>query len=220
IVSVVQAGKANPGVAWQRFMEGGPLAFLPLDDGSSSIVWTRPDLAAERLLRLDETRFCEELGDASNHWLGAIESCGPRAAFDLTMRLSQRYAGRRVALVGDAAHVVHPLAGQGVNLGFLDAAALVEVLLEARKAHEDWADGTSVERTLARYSRWRRSDAEVMARGIHGLRALFTPAALAPLRRLGMKLVGRSWIAREAFVRRAAGVHNDAPAMARGSYSG
>lgn len=216
IVSVVRAERPNPGVAWQRFMEGGPLALLPLADGSSSIVWTRPSREAQRLLALPDEAFCEELSAASGEWLGPVESCGPRAAFDLTMRLSKRYAAERIALVGDAAHVVHPLAGQGVNMGFLDAAALVECLSTGRGEHEDWREEAVLEPLLERYQRWRRSDAELMARGIHGIRALFTPTLLAPLRRLGLRLVAQSWSAREAFLRRAAGLHADAPALARG----
>jgi 2-octaprenyl-3-methyl-6-methoxy-1,4-benzoquinol hydroxylase/2-octaprenylphenol hydroxylase len=215
VVGVVGAERPNPGVAWQRFMDGGPLAFLPLNDGSSSIVWTRPEREADRLLKLDDEDFCDQLGAAAGKWLGDIKSCGPRAAFDLTMRLSKRYAAGRTVLVGDAAHVVHPLAGQGVNLGFLDAAALVELLVSAREANRDWAVDVELAPVLERYQRWRRSDAEVMARGIHGIRALFEPPLLAPIRRLGMRIVGRSWLAREAFLRRAAGVHPDAPQMAR-----
>jgi len=215
IVAVVRAERFNPGVAWQRFMEGGPLAFLPLSDGSSSIVWTRPDRDAERLLSLSEEDFSAELDSASGAWLGTVKSCGPRASFDLTTHLSDRYAAPRTALVGDAAHLVHPLAGQGVNMGFLDAAALVELLAGARKEQDNWADEEMLDAVLNRYSRWRRSDAEVMARGIHGLRALFTPPFLGPLRRLGLRLVSRSWIARDAFLRRASGLHEDAPALAR-----
>lgn len=218
IVSVVRAERANPGVAWQRFMEGGPLAFLPLSDGASSIVWTRPNAEAERLLGIEDEAFCEALTEASGEWLGAVEVCGPRAGFDLTMRLSDRYAARRTALVGDAAHVVHPLAGQGVNMGFLDAAALVEVLAALREEHDEWASENVLDCALERYQRWRRSDAEVMALGIHGIRALFTPPVLAPLRRLGLNMVAQSWPAREAFVRRAAGLHSDAPALARESH--
>ena len=217
IVSVVRAERANPGVAWQRFMEGGPLAFLPLSDGTSSIVWTRPNVEAERLLGLGDEAFCEAVTEACGEWLGAVEVCGPRAGFDLTMRLSERYATRRTALVGDAAHVVHPLAGQGVNMGFLDAAALVEVLAAARDAHDEWSAADVLDPALEKYQRWRRSDAEVMAYGIHGIRALFTPSFLAPLRRLGLKMVAQSGPAREAFVRRAAGLHSDAPALARGA---
>jgi 2-polyprenyl-6-methoxyphenol hydroxylase-like FAD-dependent oxidoreductase len=128
------------------------------------------------------------------------------------MRLSDRYHARGAVLIGDAAHVVHPLAGQGVNLGLLDAAALTEVLVDARRRQEDIA----AEGTLVRYGRWRRSEAELMARGIHGLRGLFLPEELGLLRRLGIGLVSRSWTAKEAFIRRATGRNRDAPALARG----
>lgn len=219
IVSVVRTERANPGIAWQRFMEGGPLAFLPLADGTSSIVWSRPGRDADRLLEQNDESFCEDLGEACGEWSGKVKSCGPRAAFDLTMRLSSRYVSRRTVLMGDAAHVVHPLAGQGVNLGFLDAAALAELLSAARDSNADWAAEAALDPVLGRYQRWRRSDVEVMARGIHGIRMLFEPSLLAPVRRLGMRLVGRSWMAREAFLRRAAGLHADAPKLARAGRS-
>jgi 2-polyprenyl-6-methoxyphenol hydroxylase-like FAD-dependent oxidoreductase len=128
------------------------------------------------------------------------------------MRLSDRYHARGAVLIGDAAHVVHPLAGQGVNLGLLDAAALTEVLVDARRRQEDIAAAG----TLVRYGRWRRSEAEIMARGIHGIRGLFMPEELGLLRRLGIGLVSRSWMAKEAFIRRATGSNRDAPALARG----
>ena len=116
-------------------------------------------------------------------------------------------------LIGDAAHAVHPLAGQGVNLGLLDAAGLVEVLVGARHDGSGFAD----DRVLEKYARWRRSEAEIMARGMHGIRGLFVPEELGPLRRFGMGLVAGSWTAREAFIKRATGRHRNAPAMARGS---
>ena len=216
IVCVVQTATANPGIAWQRFMDGGPLAFLPLQDGTSSIVWSRPEAEASRLLALDADAFAAELDQAiaggQGHWPDAVVSCGPRAAFPLSMRLCDRYAAGAAVLIGDAAHVVHPLAGQGVNLGLLDAAGLVEVLVEARRRKEPFAGP----RALTRYGRWRRSEAEVMARGVHGLRGLFLPSELGLLRRLGIGLVSRSWTAREVFIRRAAGRHRNAPALARG----
>ncbi len=216
IVSVVESADPNRGVAWQRFMEGGPLAFLPLQDGTSSIVWSRPEAEAERLLALDDDAFLQELQQAAaggeGHWPGKLVSCGPRAAFPLTMRLSERYAAQRAVLVGDAAHVVHPLAGQGVNLGMLDVAGLVEVMVEARSRRDDPA----AEKVLQKYARWRRSEAEIMARGIHSLRGLFMPDELGLLRRFGMRLVAHSWTAQEAFVRRATGRNRNAPALARG----
>jgi 2-octaprenyl-3-methyl-6-methoxy-1,4-benzoquinol hydroxylase/2-octaprenylphenol hydroxylase len=216
LVTVVETEQVNPGVAWQRFMPGGPLAFLPLQNGSSSIVWSRPQTEARRLLELDDVSFLTELQEAAwtegQVWPGVMRACGSRAAFPLTMRLSHRYAGPRAVLIGDAAHVVHPLAGQGVNLGLLDAAGLVEVLIDARSGQA----GIASTRTLRKYERWRRSETEIMARGIHGIRGLFTPESLAPLRKLGLGLVARSWTAKEAFIKRAAGKNRNAPALARG----
>lgn len=212
LVAVVGKQKPNPGVAWQRFMTGGPLAFLPLVDGRSSIVWTRPSAEAERLLALDTEAFINELDAASSGWLGCVESCGPRAAFPLSMRLSECYASRRIVLMGDAAHVVHPLAGQGVNLGFADAAALTESLVSARLAGGDVGSMT----VLHRYDRWRRSESEAMAFGMHALRSLFGIEGLSPIRRVGMTLVKRSWAIRDMFLQRAAGVGGNAPKLARG----
>ena len=216
IVGVVESDPPNPGVAWQRFLDGGPVAFLPLSDGASSIVWSCPEQQARRLSDLEESAFLDELEQAvagsPGHWPGRLKTVGPRAAFPLTMRLSERYAGRRAVLVGDAAHVMHPLAGQGVNMGLLDAAGLAELLVEARKSGKDIGD----ERVLRRYDRWRRSEAEVMSRGVHALRGLFLPEGLGLLRRVGLGLVSRSWTAKEVFIRRACGLNDNAPALARG----
>jgi len=216
LVTVVETEQVNPGVAWQRFMPGGPLAFLPLQDGKSSIVWSRPQAEARRLLEMDDEPFLAELQEAAwtegQAWPGVMRACGPRAAFPLTMRLSHRYTGQRAVLMGDAAHVVHPLAGQGVNLGLLDAAGLVEILIDARCQKVDFAAA----KTLRKYERWRRSETEIMARGIHGIRGLFTPESLAPLRKLGLGLVAKSWMAKEAFIKRAAGKNRNSPALARG----
>ena len=217
LVAVVQTSTPNPGVAWQRFLEGGPLAFLPLQDGSSSIVWSLPEAEAVRLLELDEAAFLEELDLAvtggENHWPDQLIACGPRATFPLAMRLSERYTASRTVLIGDAAHVVHPLAGQGVNLGLLDAAGLVEVLVGARNRQVDFAGN----KTLEKFGRWRRSEAELMARGMHHIKGLFTPEELGPLRRIGIGLISGSWTAKEAFIRRATGRNRNAPALARGT---
>jgi 2-octaprenyl-3-methyl-6-methoxy-1,4-benzoquinol hydroxylase/2-octaprenylphenol hydroxylase len=224
LVSVIHTARPNPKIAWQRFLDNGPLAFLPLQEGASSIVWSLPETEARRLLELDDQDFLAELQSAAAprsetgvealaaDWPGDLLSCGPRASFALTMRLSDTYTAPGAVLIGDAAHVVHPLAGQGVNLGLLDAAGLVESMIGARSAQDDFAG----DKALGAFSRWRRSEAEVMASGIHGLRGLFMPPALAPLRRLGLGLVSRSWTAKEAFIRRAAGRNRNAPALARG----
>ena len=212
LVTVVAKQKPNPGVAWQRFLPGGPLAFLPLDDGRSSIVWTCPSDEAKRLLALDTDDFIKELDAASSGWLGEIKSCGPRAAFPLSMRLSECYAARRTVLIGDAAHVVHPLAGQGVNLGLADAAGLTETLIRRRLTGGDIACAES----LQVYDRWRRSESEAMAFGMHALRSLFAVEALSPLRRVGLALVKRSWTIKDIFLQRAAGVGRNAPKLAQG----
>jgi 2-octaprenylphenol hydroxylase len=212
LVAVVGKNKPNPGVAWQRFLESGPLAFLPLADGRSSIVWTMPSVEAERRLALDTSVFCSELDDASNGWLGRVESCGPRAAFPLSMRLSECYASHRTVLTGDAAHVVHPLAGQGVNLGFADAAGLTESLIAVRLAGGDIGSPA----VLHKYDRWRRSESEAMAFGMHALHGLFGIHGLSPVRRAGMALVKRSWVIKDLFLQRAAGVGKNAPKLARG----
>jgi 2-octaprenyl-3-methyl-6-methoxy-1,4-benzoquinol hydroxylase/2-octaprenylphenol hydroxylase len=216
LVSVIRTETPNPGTAWQRFLADGPLAFLPLADGSSSIVWSLPEAEAARLLSLDDAAFLSELQAAvagsESHWPDQPLSCGPRAAFPLSMRLSRQYVSAKCVLIGDAAHVVHPLAGQGVNLGLLDAAGLVEILLESRGADSDFPE----DRALEKFGRWRRSEAEVMARGMHSIRGLFMPDELGLLRRLGIGLLDRSWTAKELFVKRATGRHFNAPALARG----
>ena len=213
LVAVVAKQKANPGVAWQRFLPGGPLAFLPLADGRSSIVWTQPSVSAKHMLAMDNDEFIAELDAVSSGWLGKVETCGPRAAFPLSMRLSECYASQRTLLVGDAAHVVHPLAGQGVNLGLADAAVLAEILLHERKAGVDIGSASM----LQDYDRQRRSESEAMAFGMHAIRSLYGMDGLSPLRRAGVALVKRSWTLKDLFLQRAAGIGTNAPKLATGS---
>lgn len=212
VVTVVEKQKPNPGVAWQRFLPDGPLAFLPLEDGSSSIVWSVPVFEAQRLMSLDDGAFCDELDKASRGWLDSVLSCGPRAAFPLNMRLSECYASRRTILVGDAAHVVHPLAGQGVNLGLADVASLAEILIEVRR---EGGDIGSPE-VMKRYDRQRRSETETMAFGMHAIRSLYAAQALSPLRKLGTALIKRSWLAKEFFLTKAVGRGASASRLANG----
>jgi 2-octaprenyl-3-methyl-6-methoxy-1,4-benzoquinol hydroxylase/2-octaprenylphenol hydroxylase len=212
VVAVVEKTQANPGVAWQRFLDTGPLAFLPLQDGRSSIVWSVPTLEAQRLVSLEDSAFIAELDNASHGWLGSVERCGPRAAFPLSMRLSECYASRRTILAGDAAHVVHPLAGQGVNLGLADVAALTEILVEVRRAGGDIGS----QEVMKRYDRQRRSESETMAFGMHAIRSLYAARALSPVRKLGAALIKRSWLAKEVFLKKAAGIGASASRLANG----
>ncbi len=214
LVAVVETEQHHQETAWQRFLPTGPLAFLPLRDGRSSIVWSTSPEKAEALLGLDEAAFNTALAEALGHRLGAITSSGERVAFPLVRRHAKRYFQGRVALVGDAAHTIHPLAGQGVNLGLLDAATLAEVLLAARKADRD----LGAERVLRQYERWRKGDNLATMTAMDGFKQLFG-SSLAPVRgvrNLGLTLVDRSGPVKQIIMRQAMGLTGDLPALARG----
>lgn len=200
--------------AWQRFRPSGPLAFLPLSHGhASSIVWsTHPDQAQE-LARLEPPEFCAALGDAFGHRLGRVLGTGPRACFPLCLRHAREYARPRLALVGDAAHAVHPLAGQGVNLGFLDAACLAEVLLTA------WRQGRDIGElgVTRRYERTRKGHNLAMLGAMDLFKRLFG-ADLAPLRWLrngGLNLVDACPPVKQHFMAEALGLIGELPELAR-----
>jgi 2-octaprenyl-3-methyl-6-methoxy-1,4-benzoquinol hydroxylase/2-octaprenylphenol hydroxylase len=178
VVAHVATERSHEGTAWQRFQPGGPLAFLPLADGRCSIVWSLPEAEAIRVLALDDDAFRRELGCAFDFRLGEITAASARAAFPLRLRLAQRYVEGRCVLAGDAAHVVHPLAGQGMNLGLRDVACLRRVLRAARERGSD----LGAEHVLRRYERERRSDNTLAARGFDAIERTYasvsTPVAL------------------------------------------
>jgi len=176
LVAYVTTEKPHEATAWQRFLPTGPLAFLPCADGRSSIVWTLPTAEAERLLALAEDAFCRELTRAFDARLGEVLSVSQRVAFPLRRQLAKGYVSGRVALVGDAAHAVHPLAGQGVNLGLRDVAALRN---EWRSANERGADLASPHR-LSRWERTRRSENAVAAYSFETINRVFSNDALLP----------------------------------------
>lgn len=176
VVAHVATERAHENTAWQRFQPGGPLAFLPLADGRCSIVWSLPEAEAARVLALDEAAFRAELGCAFDFRLGAITAATPRAAFPLRLRLAQRYVDGRCVLAGDAAHVVHPLAGQGMNIGFRDVLCLRRVLHDARERGSD----LGAAHVLRRYERERRSESTLAAYGLDAIERAFGSAA-APL---------------------------------------
>lgn len=185
VVATVATEALHESTAWQRFLPTGPLAFLPLGDGRSSIVWSATAAEAERLLGLDDADFRRELAQAADLRLGCITACSARAGFPLVGGQSYPYVLPRVALVGDAAHSIHPLAGQGVNLGFMDAAELAGVLLASPRD-----PGSTI--LLRRYERARRGENEAVMRLMEGFRLLFgSRLPLLPWARgRGMRLAG------------------------------
>jgi 2-octaprenyl-3-methyl-6-methoxy-1,4-benzoquinol hydroxylase len=175
IVAYVATERAHEDTAWQRFLPGGPLAFLPCADGSSSIVWTLPDTDATRVLALDDLAFGRELTQAFDARLGAVRALSPRAAFPLRRQLVRDYIAGRVLVLGDAAHVVHPLAGQGVNLGLRDVAALRDGVLAAQRARRDW----SAPARLSRWARARKSENALAAHAFDGINRLYGSDGMA-----------------------------------------
>jgi ubiquinone biosynthesis UbiH/UbiF/VisC/COQ6 family hydroxylase len=213
VVAHVRTERPHEATAWQRFTPAGPLAFLPLADGRVSVVWSLKDARATSVLALDDDAFMAALTEASDARLGRVLDTSRRAAFPLRMQLARRYAAPRLALVGDAAHTVHPLAGQGLNLGLLDAAALAEVLGNAAGARGD----LGAPAVLARYERWRRGEVARAAHAFGLLDGLFRSdfGPLPILRRAGMGLVQRIVPLKREFALHASGFAGRVPALAR-----
>ena len=170
VVAFVETDASNEATAWQRFLPTGPLAFLPFVDGRSSIVWTLPDSEAQRVLALDDDAFNSELTNAFAARLGEVRVVSKRAAFPLRRQLAESYLAGKVLLMGDAAHVVHPLAGQGVNLGLRDVARLRDLIVDAQSRRADW---TSSHR-LARWARECRSANAAAAYTFDGINRVFS----------------------------------------------
>src|SRR5690606_31894675 len=180
VVAFVDTERPHAGTAWQRFLPGGPLAFLPFADGRSSIVWSLPQVEAERALALPVPQFLAELERAFDARLGAITGCSERAAFPLRRQLAATFLSGRVVLAGDAAHVVHPLAGQGVNLGLQDAGALAAAFSSAAQPQRVPAAADPLLAALRRYARARRSDTTVAAYAFEAINRGFSNDALLP----------------------------------------
>lgn len=213
LVAMVSTAKPHQRTAWQRFLGDGTLAFLPLADGQSSIVWSLPTARAEQLLAAPPPDFERELESDFDAALGATRLTSDRLKFPLWRLSADHYVTERVALVGDAAHVVHPLAGQGANLGLLDAASLADVLAEGIADGED----PGALRILRRYERWRRSENELMSAAIDAFDRLLARGSgrIAEFAQRGMPWVGRSGLVKRAFIERAMGLAGELPAAAR-----
>ena len=214
IVATVTAEHHHGAVARQRFLQTGPLALLPLADGRCSLVWSADEARAAELEAMDEAVFNAALAEASEYVLGSITASVDRAAFPLQRLHAQAYSARRVALVGDAAHVIHPLAGQGVNLGFLDAAALVDVLADTAAAGRD----IGATAALRRYARRRRGDNALMQRAMDGFQWLFSndDPLRSAVRNAGLRLTDRLPLARAVLVDHALGRRGDQPRLMQG----
>lgn len=214
IVTTVAHSKPHHGKAVQHFLPSGPFAILPLKGNRSSIVWSEEKTRAAEIMAGDEASFLAELGLRFGDHLGTIELAGPRQSFPLDLQIARNFVGDRFVLIGDAAHAVHPLAGQGLNIGMRDVAALVEILVEGARLGLDIGSPALLER----YERWRRFDSALSATMMDGLNRLFSndSAPLRALRDLGLGIVDRAPPLKRFFVREAAGLTGDVPRLLKG----
>lgn len=214
LVCAIEHERPHQGCAHQFFMPAGPLAILPLPGNRSSIVWTEETGRAEEINTLPDDAYLEVLRPRFGDFLGEIGLAGARFTYPLSLSLAERFAGDRLALIGDAAHAVHPIAGQGLNAGLKDVAALAEVLVEARRRGEDIGRSD----VLERYQRWRRFDVHALALATDTFNRLFSNdnVLLRAGRDLGLGLVGQMPGLRRAFIREAAGLTGDLPRLSRG----
>ena len=214
LVCAVEHENPHHGTAHQLFLEAGPLAILPLTGNRSSIVWTERTARATEIARLDDDAYLDALRPRFGDFLGEIRLAGQRGLFPLELSVANAFVAERVALLGDAAHAVHPIAGQGLNAGLKDVAALAEVLTDAARRGEDIGRAE----VLARYQTWRRFDTMTLAIATDGFNRLFSNdnSLLRTIRDLGLGAVNALPGLRRGFIREAAGLTGDLPRLARG----
>jgi 2-octaprenyl-6-methoxyphenol hydroxylase len=214
IVTTVRHARPHRGIAVEHFFTAGPFAILPMTENRSSIVWTERAELAPRLASVADDAFAAELAARFGDFLGTVEPIGPRWTYPLGLMLAARYAATRLALVGEAAHLIHPIAGQGLNLGVRDVAALAELVIDRRRLGLDIGDDA----LLRRYEQWRRFDAFVLAAVTDGLNRLFSNR-IAPLRLardFGLAVVDRLPPVKRFLMRDAMGIAGDLPRLVRG----
>ncbi len=206
--------RPHRGIAHERFLPAGPFAILPMTGDRSSLVWTERATLAPAMMALDDAAFGAEVARRFGEFAGRLEVVGPRWSYPLSLVHAERYVETRLALIGDAAHAIHPIAGQGLNLGLRDVAALAEVLVDARRLGLDLGSAAVIER----YQRWRRFDSVVLAAATDGLNRLFPSddPALRLTRDLGLAAVNRIAPLKRLFMRHAMGVVGTLPKLARG----
>lgn len=215
LVAAVRHEADHQGTAHQYFMPEGPLAILPLAGGHhSSVVWAETDANARAIAALPDGPFLAALAPRFGRFLGPIALAGDRFSYPLSLSLARDWVAPRLALAGDAAHGIHPIAGQGLNLGLRDVAALAQVVVEAARRGED----IGAVDVLGRYQAWRRFDTTVLALGMDAVNRLFSNdnPAVRLARDLGMGLIGRMPPLRRAFIRQAAGLTGDLPRLLAG----
>jgi 2-octaprenyl-6-methoxyphenol hydroxylase len=214
LVCAIAHAEPHHGVAHQFFMPEGPLAILPLPGNRSSIVWTEARDRAETIAALPDAEYLALVRPRFGDLYGEIALEGARYSYPLGLSLATRFAAERVALVGDAAHGIHPLAGQGLNLGLRDVAALAETLVAARRRGQD----IGASDVLGAYERWRRFDASMLAAATDGINRLFSNdnPLLRLGRDLGLGLVNRLPALRRGLIREAAGLTGDLPRLLQG----
>ncbi len=214
LVSAIAHEHPHQGIAHQFFMPSGPLAILPLPGNRSSIVWSETTERAAEIQALDDEGYLDALRPAFGDFLGQVSLTGHRFAYPLDLTLAQSIVAPRLALVGDAAHGVHPIAGQGLNIGLRDVGTLAEVLVSARRRGEDVASGS----VLARYADWRKVDTATLACATDGFNRLFSNdnPAIRPLRDLGLGIVNSIPVLRRSLIREAAGLTGDLPRLMQG----
>ncbi len=214
IVTTISHALPHDGVAYQHFRPAGPFASLPLQGQRSSLVWTESPETAQRYKAMPRLEVAGLIEAVMGSTLGAVTVEEDLQIFPLRLQIARAFVGERLALVGDAAHVVHPIAGQGLNLGLKDVAALAEVTIEAMRLGLDYG----AEDVLARYQRWRRLDTSLIAAVTDGMNRLFSNdiAPVRALRDLGLGVVDRLPPAKDMMIRRAAALGGDAPRLLAG----